>query len=138
MKLSKNLITVKKCPICQNKKFIDQGKVNGVHHDLKNLCNLLRCINCKHLFLSKMPKETFLKKLYRSSSPYVFGEEHVKSFKKNLKLKNYVFNHWIYKAMKNEKKGNYLEVGPGSCTLLNTFKKKGWKCQGYELSKWIK
>ena len=138
MKLSKNLIPIKKCPICQNNKFTNQGKVNGAHKDLKNLCNLLKCKKCKHLFLSKMPKEIFLKKLYRSSSPYVFGEEHVKSFKKNLKLKNYVFNHWIYKVMKNEKKGNYLEVGPGSCELLKTFEKDGWKCEGFELSNWIK
>tara|TARA_B100000795_G_scaffold216648_1_gene170578 strand:- start:4537 stop:5439 length:903 start_codon:yes stop_codon:yes gene_type:complete len=141
MKLSKNLITVKKCPICQNKKFIDQGKVNGVHHDLKNFCNLLRCINCKHLFLSKMPKHNFLKKLYRSKSLYVFGvfgKDHTKNVKKNLKSNNYVLNHWIYKEMKNKKKGNYLEVGPGACTLLKTFKKNGWKCQGFELSNWIK
>ena len=38
--LSKNLFPVKKCPICQNKKFSKQGRVNGVHLDLKNLCNL--------------------------------------------------------------------------------------------------
>jgi hypothetical protein len=40
--------------------------------------------------------------------------------------------------MKNENKGNYLEVGPGGCELLNTFKRKGWKCEGFEVSKWIK
>jgi hypothetical protein len=138
MKLSKNLIPIKKCPICQNKKFVNQGSVDGIHQDLKNLCNLIKCKNCKHLFLSKMPKEAFLKKLYRNSSPYVFGTDHVVNFKKNLKLTNNTFNHWIYKAMKNHKKGNYLEVGPGSCALLKTFKKRGWKCEGYELSNWIK
>ena len=40
--LSKNLFPVKKCPICQNKKFSKQGRVNGVHLDLKNLCNLIK------------------------------------------------------------------------------------------------
>jgi hypothetical protein len=138
MKLSKNLISVKKCPICQSKKFAKQGIVNGIHQDLKNLCSLIKCKSCKHLFLSKMPKEVFLKKLYRNNSPYVFGDEHVVNFKKNLKLNDNVFNHWIYKTMKGKKKGNYLEVGPGTCVLLKTFKKNGWKCEGFELSNWIK
>tara|TARA_B100000768_G_scaffold120431_1_gene111418 strand:- start:303 stop:1205 length:903 start_codon:yes stop_codon:yes gene_type:complete len=140
--ISRNdLITVRKCPICQNKKFINQGKVNGVHQDLKTLCNLLKCKNCKHLFLSKMPKPNFLKKLYRNKSPYVFGtieKNHTKMVNEDLKSKNYSFDNWIYIAMKNQTKSNYLEVGPGSCTLLKTFRKNGWVCQGFELSNWIK
>ena len=138
MKLSKNLISIKKCPICQNKKFVKQGIVNGIHQDLKNLCSLIKCKNCKHLFLSKMPKVSFLKKLYKNNSPYVFGDEHVVNFKNDLKLNNNASNHWIYKTMKGQKKGNYLEIGPGTCLLLKTFKKKGWKCEGLELSNWIK
>ena len=136
-----NLFTVRKCPICKNKKFKNQGKVNGVHQDLKTFCNLLKCKNCKHLFLSKMPKPNFLKKLYRNKSPYVFGtieKKHTKMVNKNLKLVNYSFDNWIYIATKKQTKSNYLEVGPGSCTLLKTFKKNGWTCQGFELSNWIK
>ena len=136
--LSKNLFPVKKCPICQNKKFSKQGRVNGVHLDLKNLCNLLKCKNCKHLFLSKMPNNAFLKKLHRDGSPYVFDHKFVEHVNKKFKFDNYTFNHWIYKKMKNEKKGSYLEVGPGKCALLKTFKKNGWKCEGFELADWIK
>ena len=33
----------------------------------------------------------------------------------------------------------YIQYGTKKImNLINTFKKKGWKCQGYELSKWIK
>jgi hypothetical protein len=138
MNLKKNLTQINQCPICKNDKFSKFGKTNNAHKDLKDLFNLMECKNCKHWFLSKMPKDSFLNNLYKNESQYVFGEHHVSNFKKNLKLINYDPNHWIYKFMKNENNGNYLEVGPGSCTLLNTFKKKGWKCQGYELSKWIK
>lgn len=134
----KNLIKIKKCPICKNTKFLDHGKTNNLHKDLKKIFNLMECKKCEHWFLSKMPKEIFLRTLYQKKSHYVFSVNHVGSFKKNIRSNIYAPNHWIYKKMKNQKKGNYLEVGPGGCELLNTFKKKGWNCQGFELSKWIK
>ena len=40
--------------------------------------------------------------------------------------------------MKNKKKGTYLEIGPGNCNLLRSFRNHGWHCEGLELSKWIK
>ena len=138
MGIKNQLVKVKNCPICKNSFFYNYGKIVDTHRDLKNLLNLMECKKCKHWFVSKMPKENFLKDLYKKKSPYVFGEAHVNNFKDKLISNTYAFNHWIYKYMKNEKGSNYLEVGPGACTLLNTFKKKGWKCQGYELSKWIK
>ena len=138
MDIKKNLIEIKECPICKNSKFTNLGKTNNLHEDLKNLFDLLECKNCKHWFLSKMPKKEFLNGLYENESRYVFGEKHVSNFKKDLNLNFYLHDHWVYEKMKNQKKGNYLEVGPGACALLNTFKQNGWKCQGYELSKWIK
>ena len=138
MGIKNQLVKVKKCPICKNSFFYNHGKIVDTHKDLKDLLNLMECKKCKHWFVSKMPKKNFLKNLYKNGSPYVFDESHVTNFKNKLISNTYDFNHWIYQYMKNEKKSNYLEVGPGACTLLNTFKKKGWKCQGYELSKWIK
>ncbi len=138
MNLKKNLIQIKKCPICKKIKFSKLGKINNIHKDLKDLFDLIECKNCKHWFLSKMPKKEFLNDLYKNESHYVFGENHVSNFLKDLNTNAYIPNHWIYKNMKNQKKGNYLEVGPGACALLNTFKKNGWRCQGYESSKWIK
>ena len=40
--------------------------------------------------------------------------------------------------MKKSKIGNYLEIGPGYCSLFKTFRNHGWKCEGYELQTWIK
>ena len=138
MEIKNQLLEVKNCPICKNSFFYDYGKIANTHLDIQNLFNLMECKKCKHWFVSKMPKENFLKDLYKNGSPYVFGNEHVSNFKNKLLSNSYVFDHWIYLYMKNEKKGNYLEVGPGACTLLNTFKKIGWNCQGFELSGWIK
>ena len=138
MQMKKNLIKIKECPICKKKKFINYGRIINIHKDLKNLFDLMACKNCKHWFLSMMPKEKFLRKLYENKSHYVFGENHVCGFKKKLESNFGTYNHWIYRAMKNENKGNYLEVGPGGCELLNNFEKRGWRCEGFELSKWIK
>ena len=144
MKLNKNLFfDQKKCPICEEKDFINLGNVDGVHSDLLNLCDLLKCKNCKHFFLSKMPQENYLKDLYNSHSKYLFKKPHIeilkkKDFMKNkLKKENFQPNHWIFKNMKNDKKGNYLEIGPGECSLLKTFRNHGWHAEGYELQKRI-
>ena len=144
MDLKKNLQLVKKCPICNENKFINHGNVDGIHPDLLKLCDLIECKNCKHWFVSKMPKKSFSEKLYKTNSEYVFAKEAVlirkkKYFiKRNMKLKNFDTNHWIFKFMKNNKKGNYLEIGPGNCSLLKTFRNHGWYCEGLELQKCFK
>ena len=138
MTITENLLNTVNCPICKEKKFSDLGKINNCHPDLKNLFNLLECINCKHWFLSKMPKNNFLNELYNNNSTYVYGKDHVVNFKKDLKSESFEESHWIFKYMKNEKKGSYLEVGPGNCKLLKTFRNHGWHCEGLELAKWIK
>jgi hypothetical protein len=144
MNIKKQLYQVLNCPICKQKKFITHGFVNGIHPDLIKLCKLLECKNCKHWFLSKMPKKIIIESLYKKNSEYVFDKEFISNIKKKtfntktLKLEKLNTNHWIFKFMKNYKKGNYLEIGPGSCNLLKTFRKFGWHCEGLELQKVFK
>jgi len=128
MNIKKQLYQVLNCPICKKKKFITHGFVNGMHPDLLKLCKLLECKNCKHWFLSKMPKKRIIESLYKKNSEYVLDKEFISNIKKKtfitktLKLEKLNTNHWIFKFMKNYKKGNYLEIGPGSCNLLKTFR----------------
>lgn len=144
MNLKKNLFLVKKCPICKEKEFINHGMVNGLHPDLLRLCDLMECKTCQHWFISKMPKALFIENLYKKSSEYVLSKEYLANIKnkdlikKSLKSKNFNTNNWIYKFMKNYKKGNYLEIGPGDCNLLRTFRNHGWHCEGLELQKCFK
>jgi len=90
-----------------------------------------------------MPKQNFLDKLYSNDSEYVFGHsDHEllikKNFQKNrLKSVSINFNHWVFKIMKNLKKGVYFEIGPGNCSLFKTFKYVGYKCFAYEKQSWI-
>ena len=144
MNLKKQLYQILKCPICNGGKFTNHGTVNGIHPDLLKLCKLLECKNCKHWFLSKMPKKKFIENLYKKSSEYVFNKEFISNIKKKtfftkaLKSEKLNINHWIFKFMEDYKKGNYLEIGPGNCTLLKTFRKFGWHCEGLELQKVLK
>ena len=141
MNLKKQLYQILKCPICNGGKFTNHGTVNGIHPDLLKLCKLLECKNCKHWFLSKMPKKKFIENLYKKSSEYVFNKEFISNIKKKtfftkaLKSEKLNINHWIFKLMEDYKKGNYLEIGPGNCNLLKTFRKFGWYCEGLELQK---
>ena len=144
MNIKKQLYQILNCPICKQKKFITHGFVNGIHPDLLKLCKLLECKNCKHWFLSKMPKKKIIESLYKKNSEYVFNKEFISNIKKKkfitktLKNEKLNTNHWIFKFMKNYKKGNYLEIGPGNCDLLKTFRKFGWHCEGLELQKVFK
>jgi hypothetical protein len=141
MSIKKKLFRVKKCPICNKKDFINHGYLDGIHPDLVKLCNLFECKNCKHWFLSKMPKQKFLENLYKSNSEYVFNKEYVTNIKKKTFIKKQSemqsldTNHWIFNFMKSYRKGNYLEIGPGDSNLLKTFRKFGWHCEGLELQK---
>ncbi len=139
MNLNKKLLTVKKCPICSKKEFTNQGKAEGIHKDISRLFDLIKCLNCNHCFLSKMPSNLFLEGLYKKNSEYVIKKGFLVNLPRNyyLRLKT-TPNHWIFDFMKNKKKGNYLEVGPGDCSLLKTFRDNGWKCEGLELIKIFK
>ena len=146
MNLLKNLIINKNCPICLKKKFKNLGNVNIGHPDLKSLLFLLECAYCDHWFYSMTPNEKYLKYMYNSNSKYIFGHVHskyeldiTKKIKKSgLKLVTIDEKHWVFRHMKKFKVGNYLEIGPGFCSLFKTFRNHGWKCEGYELQSWIK
>lgn len=143
MKLLKNLVKTKKCPICLKKNFRHHGKVNNCHPDLKGLFSLIECINCNHKFYSQMPKKKYLDYLYKSPTDYYVHSKEEQRFNQKIKNKSLRWvktneKHWIFSYMKGYKKGNYLEIGPGYCNLLKTFKNHGWKCQGLELQPWIK
>ena len=115
MNIKKQLYQVLNCPICKQKKFITHGFVNGIHPDLIKLCKLLECKNCKHWFLSKMPKKIIIESLYKKNSEYVFDKESISNIKKKtfntktLKLEKLNTNHWIFKVMKNYKKETILK-----------------------------
>ena len=142
--LKKYLLKIKYCPICSSKKITNIGIINSNRDDLNNLFNLLQCLNCNHRFLSKFPKEKFLNKLYLNNSDYVFGHTADENIKKEKfiekKFKNILAynDHWIFNYIKKEKKGRYLEIGPGLCNLYKAFYSIGWKCEGVELQSWIK
>ena len=82
MNIKKQLYQILNCPICKEKKSITHGFVNGIHPDLLKLCKLLECKNCKHWFLSKMPKKKIIENLYKKNSEYVFNKEFILNIKK--------------------------------------------------------
>lgn len=141
---NKNFVKNTKCPICKSVNFI---KISNIKHNIKQLngiFDLLRCNSCLHRFLSKFPRDKFLKDLYKKDSQLVFGGAHEElkgkgefiknKFKKIMPYKD----HWIFKYIDKSKKGKYFELGPGLCRLYKTFFENGWTCQGLELRSFIK
>ena len=142
--MNNNFFYNKNCPVCMSEEIIGKKKINSKHVEINLIFILKYCKNCGHKFLSSFPKEYYLESLYKSDSKLVFGhEENEEMEKKNFINKGFYEidsfkSHWIFKFIDINKKGEYLEIGPGLCKLYKTFYEKKWKCEGLDLQPFIK
>lgn len=131
------------CPICKSSKIFKVNNIKSNIREIKNVFDLMKCLDCLHRFISKIPNQLELNKLYEIDSPLVFGATiHELNQKENFIQNNFEsiepqFNHWIFDYI-NQDDGNYFELGPGLCKLYKAFYLKGWKCQGLEQRSFIK
>lgn len=137
------LENLNQCPICNSIKIFKVNNIKSNIKDIKDAFDLMKCLDCLHRFISKIPNQIELNKLYEIDSPLVFGGTiHELNQKKNFIKNNFEniepqFNHWIFDYI-DQDQGSYLELGPGLCRLYKTFYLKGWKCQGLEQRSFIK
>ena len=128
---------LKQCPICESSKIFKLSNIKSNIKKIKKTLDLMKCLNCLHRFISKIPSQKELDGLYAIDSPLVFGKTEYNQLQKNIFIKsnseNIVpdNNHWIFKYIKINN-GKYFELGPGLCSLYKAFQLKGWKCQGLE------
>ena len=137
------LENLNQCPICNSIKIFKVNNIKSNIKEIKDTFDLIKCQDCSHRFISKIPDQIELNKLYEIDSPLVFGGTiHELNQKKNFIKNNFEdiepqFNHWIFNYI-DQNQGSYLELGPGLCRLYKTFYLKGWKCQGLEQRSFIK
>ena len=137
------LENLNQCPICNSIKIFKVNNIKSNIKEIKDTFDLIKCQDCSHRFISKIPDQIELNKLYEIDSPLVFGGTiHELNQKKNFIKNNFEdiepqFNHWIFDYI-DQNQGSYLELGPGLCRLYKTFYLKGWKCQGLEQRSFIK
>ena len=137
------LENLNQCPICNSIKIFKVNNIKSNIKEIKDTFDLIKCQDCSHRFISKIPDQIELNKLYEIDSPLVFGGTiHELNQKKNFIENNFEdiepqFNHWIFDYI-DQNQGSYLELGPGLCRLYKTFYLKGWKCQGLEQRSFIK
>ena len=137
------LENLNQCPICNSIKIFKVNNIKSNIKEIKDTFDLIKCQDCSHRFISKIPDQIELNKLYEIDSPLVFGGTiHELNQKKNFMNNNFEdiepqFNHWIFNYI-DQNQGSYLELGPGLCRLYKTFYLKGWKCQGLEQRSFIK
>ncbi len=140
----KNFIKMLNCPICFSREILNKGYISSKLEEINNFFILKKCTNCNHRFLSLFPKISFLNKLYKKNSRYVFGhDENEESQKNKFKKKGFKnvkpYNeHWIFDYINMNEKSEYLEIGPGLCRMYKTFYKKNWSCNGIDLQPFIK
>ena len=136
------LENLNQCPICNSIKIFKVNNIKSNIKDVKDAFDLMKCQDCLHRFISKIPNQIELNKLYEIDLPLVFGGTNHELNQKNFIKNNFEniepqFNHWIFDYI-DQNQGSYLELGPGLCRLYKTFYLKGWKCQGLEQRSFIK
>lgn len=137
------LENLNQCPICKSSKIFKVNNIKSNIKEIENIFDLMKCTDCLHRFISKIPNQIELNKLYEIDSPLVFGGTiHEVEQKKNFIQNNFEgiephYNHWIFDYIE-QNEGSYFELGPGLCRLYKTFYLKGWKCQGLEPRSFIK
>ena len=142
--MNKNFVYNTNCPICESNKIINKKKIKSKHSEINLMFHLKQCKSCKHKFLSSFPKENYLDNLYKNDSKFVFGHDENEELEKKKFINRGFFeinslkNHWIFKFIDINKKGEYLEIGPGFCKLYKAFYDYNWKCEGLDLQPYIK
>jgi len=135
--LDKNFLKeILNCPICEGiSKKIDVVKT--INPKSQDTLDLMQCQNCGHWWISPLPSQDYLLKLYEDGSEFVVSKNYKGSDEiSDDKLKKF-FNKLIkFVEHKDLKKLNYLEIGCGSGYILNYFRKKINKCIGVEPGSW--
>ena len=142
--MNKNFIYNENCPICNSNKIINKKKIKSKHDEINLKFYLKHCKACEHKFLSSFPTENYLDSLYKNDSKFVFGHDKNEEIEKKKFINRGFFeinslkNHWVFKFLDINKKGEYLEIGPGFCKLYKTFYENNWNCEGLDLQPFIK
>lgn len=125
---------INKCPICQsnNVSSLDFG---GYRYQGKEF-DLVKCFDCRLMFLSPMPDEAFLTQLYQEEE--YFEKDYGGGVNVNYK-ESYFFNLKKYKEIINrikkyKKDGYLLEIGCAGGYFLKTAQEAGFKVEGIEVS----
>lgn len=126
------MITIKNCPSCNSETISTQ--LHCIDHTVsRETFPIDQCEECSFLFTNNRPENTELGKYYESSD-YI---SHTNS-KKGLFNKIYqsVRKITIQQKVKllGKEKGNLLELGSGTGSLLHACQKAGWKTTGVEPS----
>ena len=130
------------CPICESFKIFKLSNIKSNITEILNTFDLMKCLECSHRFISKIPSQKELDNLYEIDSPIVFGKTDYNQLQKNNFIKSNSKDiipdnsNWIFKHIKIDN-GKYFELGPGLCSLYKAFQLKGWKCQGLELRSFV-
>ncbi|MCP2520067.1 class I SAM-dependent methyltransferase [Candidatus Aminicenantes bacterium AC-335-K20] len=132
---------IKICPLCGNReiKFFRKGNIkleNLSPNDIKitdsqygKFWDLFACKNCNYIFSSALASANIIHSLYKEIKDPEYDEE-----AENRSL-NFIRILSFIEKLKPEK-GKLFDVGAATGILLNLAKKRGWKIDGIEPSKW--
>ena len=67
------LENLNQCPICNSIKIFKVNNIKSNIKEIKDTFDLIKCQDCSHRFISKIPDQLELNKLYEIDSPLVFG-----------------------------------------------------------------
>ncbi len=129
-----NFIEKNNCPICENNsRNIDTVYTINPESELK--VTLKECLYCKHWWVSPMPRQELLNKLYSVGSLYVVNKGYSGTVVENSKeLFHQISKEVSFLGVNSQTK--YLEVGIGNGILFNAIEKIADVAVGIEPGQW--
>lgn len=122
--------TIKKCPICQSKKLVQE--FSCVDETVsRETFQISKCEECGFLFTNNIPKKEEIGKYYQSEEYISHTNSSEGLFNKLYKLIRFITLKQKVRLLGKET-GVLLEYGSGTGELLAACHEKGWECTGVE------
>jgi hypothetical protein len=130
-----DLLRLDSCPICKESRLKIVGRTKTVFSGKDLEADLIECVSCLHWFISPMPSQEELLRLYGKASQYVVAAGGLPP-KEEFSIPE---KHIIRSESKRRgKRDRYLEIGVGNANLFNHFKTVGYDCFGVDPAPWAK
>lgn len=134
------------CPICLSRALREVADgVSTIHPRSTTTLSLMECRDCGHWFMSPVPEQSYLSELYAAGSLSVLGENwegqtthHFVERDSRALPSLESSGHRIAESERRTEPSDYLELGPGGCTLLDAFRGGGWNAWGVEAGSWAR
>jgi SAM-dependent methyltransferase len=112
------------CPICGSSLLEPWGTAADIGNP-EVMHNLVRCLNCTHIFVYPLPSKKFLSEAYKKNDKSVLPDSNFVDVRSSSQFS--VGDLWMLDYLEHAgAPGNFLDIGSANAKLLRKIKTLGW------------